>query len=355
MALRVVCRKLGPLRTTAFSVTDPSKVSVAFSQDLRGFVRLRTWFLAAMVVIACFRSGAKAQDDSQRFAYNSSDPLELKVLSTETRNGVQVLDITYAGYKGRVPAYLVVPQKPGRFAGIVWAHWLMPGSPLQNRKEFLNEAIALAPSGAVSLLIDAPQNRAGFVAEEDPLGSQQPHLLQEETIDLRRGIDLLLQRKDVDPHRVAFVGHSLGTMAGSALDAVDKRLRALVFMAGPFSIREMTLTSHRPGFDEWRKETPAAKIDSYLGMYAWADPATYAARFGPSPALFQYALNDDWVSVPEAKHYVALVSGPKTVKFYASGHALNSQARVDRFAFLRRQLHLAQLPTATLQRVPETH
>lgn len=56
--------------------------------------------------------------------------------------------------------------------------------------------------------------------------------MQEETVDLRRGLDLLPQGKDVDPSRIGFVGHSLGTAAGSALDAVDKRFRAFVFMAG---------------------------------------------------------------------------------------------------------------------------
>ena len=316
-------------------------------------VRLEGWLLAAVVATGLLASGADAQENSQRFADKSRSRLEPKVLSTERLDGVVVYDITYAGSEGRVPAYLVVPKEPGKFAAVIWAHWLMPGSLFQNRKEFLKEAVALAPSGMVSLLIDAPQNRAGFSAEEDPLGPQQPHLMQEETVDLRRGLDLLLQRTDVDPGRVGFVGHSLGTVAGSALDAVDKRVKVFIFMAGPQSVREMVLTSHRPGFDEWRKETPASEIDAYLTKYAWADPAAYAPHFGPASALFQYARNDDWVSDLQARSYLAMVSGPKTVKFYPSGHALNSQARIDRFAFLLQELKLSQIPLTLLQQVPE--
>lgn len=173
-------------------------------------------------------------------------------------------------------------------------------------------------------------------------------------MDLRRGLDLLLKRKDVDPSRVAFVGHSLGTMAGSVLDVVDNRFKAFVFMAGPQSVREMVLLSHRPGFDEWRKQTPASKIDSYLTTYSWADPATYAPYVGPAPVLFQYAKNDDWITVPEAKQYLALVSGPETAKFYDSGHALNAQARADPFAFLQRQLNLSGLPASVPAQEPET-
>lgn len=45
-----------------------------------------------------------------------------------------------------------------------------------------------------------------------------------------------------------------------------------------------------------------------------------------------------------------MVSGPKTVKFYPSGHALNSLARIDRFAFLMRELELSQIPLPSSSR-----
>jgi cephalosporin-C deacetylase-like acetyl esterase len=39
-------------------------------------------------------------------------------------------------------------------------------------------------------------------------------------VDLRRGIDLLLARSDVDPKRLAYVGHSYGAQWGSILSAL---------------------------------------------------------------------------------------------------------------------------------------
>ncbi len=38
----------------------------------------------------------------------------------------------------------------------LFGHWAMEGSPLRNRKEFLEEAIVFAHAGALSLLPDAP-------------------------------------------------------------------------------------------------------------------------------------------------------------------------------------------------------
>jgi hypothetical protein len=46
------------------------------------------------------------------------------------------------------------------------------------------------------------------------------------------------------------------------------------------------------------------------------------------------------VPLQDAKDYIAMSSGPKTVQFYDADHALNIEARVDRDAFLRKTLHL---------------
>ena len=50
----------------------------------------------------------------------------------------------------RVPAYLLIPPGGGPFPAIIWGHWLKKGSPLANKDEFLEEAVALAHSGVVS-------------------------------------------------------------------------------------------------------------------------------------------------------------------------------------------------------------
>lgn len=42
----------------------------------------------------------------------------------------------------------------------------------------------------------------------------------------------------------------------------------------------------------------------------------------------------------DAKDYVAMSSGPKSVEFYDADHALNEKARTDRDGFLKKTLHL---------------
>lgn len=276
-------------------------------------------------------------DDLSHFAYEKADSLNLKQVSSQTRDGVLVQDITYAGSHGDVvPAYLVIPQNGnGKFAGVIWGHWLMPGATNSNRNEFLDEAIALARTGAVSLLIDAPQARPNFKPAPNAV------LVQQQVVDLRRGIDLLLSRPDVDAKRLAYVGHSWDAGAGAILDAADKRIAAFVFMSGPQSMRQYMISSDSPRMIALRKKMDLAKVEETLKANAWADPGSYTERLGPAPALFQYGLHDEeWVPVVDAKDYFAMSSGPKEVKYYDADHALNAEATRDRDKFLRDHLEL---------------
>jgi cephalosporin-C deacetylase-like acetyl esterase len=275
--------------------------------------------------------------DPGHFTYDATVPLGMKQLTTRMQSGVAVQDITYLGEHGDiVPAYLVVPQGTGKFAAVIWGHWLMPGAANSSREEFLNEAITLAPRGVISLLIDSPQHRPGFRPAANPV------LVTEQVIDLRRGLDLLLSRPDVDASRIAYVGHSWNAGNGAILDAVDKRFAAFVFMSGPQSTIEYMISSDSPRMVAARKTADMAKVEATLKANAWADPASYAKDLGPAAALFQYGLrDDDWVPQADAKDYVAKVSGPKQVQFYDADHSLNEKAREDRDEFLRQTLHLA--------------
>jgi dienelactone hydrolase len=306
--------------------------------------RLSAIFLTGLVVIvsALHLSGAVHTQTSNsydfaHFTYDRGVSLNVKQNSVKVLDGVTIQDITYTGSDGdTVPAYLVIPQGSGKFAGVIWGHWLMPGAANSNRKEFLEEAVELAPAGVVSLLVDAPQSRPDFKEMPDPV------LVAQQVVDLRRGLDLLLSRSDIDARRIAYVGHSWDAGIGAILDATDKRFAAFVLMSGPLSMTKRILSS--PDMAALRKSNDPAevkKVEDSLKADAWADPGSYTSKLGPAPALFQYALHDEeWVPLTSAKDYAAEASGPKTVEFYDADHALNAKARLDRDSFLRKTLQL---------------
>jgi len=192
--------------------------------------------LSAILLAAVLPLFAQDTDVLRHFDYDQKASLDLREVGVEHRGNVAVHDISYASPKGgRVPAYLVVPSGTGPFAAVIWGHWYWGNSAMRNRKEFLDEAVALAPTGVVSLLTDGPVARPGHVEDPNPLNQQEATDLIQQIVDMRRGADLLLARPDVDAKRLAYVGHSYNASVGGFLSGIDKRFVAFVLMAGGLS------------------------------------------------------------------------------------------------------------------------
>ncbi len=294
-----------------------------------------------------------AQDPEmlRHFDYDQKAPLDIQEIGVARRGEVTVHDISYASPKGgRVTAYLVIPQGKGPFATVLWGHWYMPGSEFLNRKQFLEEAVALAPSGVVSLLIDGRRARPGYVRDPDPLGDLQIQERVQAVLDMRRGVDLLLARSDVDPRRLAYVGHSYNAATGAFLAGIDKRFKAFVLMAGNLS-DEVDMKSKE--WQDFRKQIGPEKLDAFIAKYAWCDQGKYVAHAAPATVLMQFATQEDFITPARAREYFAVVSEPKIFKLYEAPHALNAEARRDRVAFLVKELSLTTPDPAAIAHVPD--
>ena len=98
-------------------------------------------FLSILISTLC--SISFSQDSYSQFVskfdYDVKTPLDVQETSVETRDSAKVYNISYASLKGgRVPAYLVVPEKKGNYAAVLFGHWAMAGSPFRNKTEFLD-------------------------------------------------------------------------------------------------------------------------------------------------------------------------------------------------------------------------
>ena len=280
--------------------------------------------------------GPSFAERARAFDYDAKAPLDLQERSVETVDGVEVHDVTYASpMGGRVPAYLLVPPGTGRHAGLLFMHWGQG-----NRSEFLAEGVAAARGGAACLLIDAPYHREEF---QGPTGFADPageHALFVQLVtDLRRGLDLLVARPDVDPARLGYVGHSLGATWGGALVGVDHRLRAAVLMGGLPSLTDAGHSYTEEFWAQFREQYGEEKIRAYQAVIGPLDPEHFVGHAAPTRLLFQFARHDRFVSDAAAKAYAAAASLPREVRWYFTGHELNDQASLrDRAQWLSVQL-----------------
>jgi fermentation-respiration switch protein FrsA (DUF1100 family) len=159
---------------------------------------------------------------------------------------------------------------------------------------------------------------------------------------MRRAVDLLLSRSDVDPRRLGYVGGSFGAFVGGVLSGVEKRIRAYALPSGLASINEATVgtvTNARQTMPKNQLERSFEIVDAVSAVY-------YVSHAAPAALLFQNGDKDAGVPRESAERLHKAASEPKTIKWYDGGHGLNSQAVADRAEWLRGQIGIGPLDLA---------
>ena len=131
---------------------------------------------------------------------------------------------------GSPPTSCCRQERSKRLPAVIYLH----GSG-GDRKQLVVPATWLASRHAIGLVITAPSATARAVpraARQRPRLRRQARLEERDVIAVRRGIDLLRRRPDVDPSRIGYVGWSAGARSGAILAGVEPRLRTVVLMSG---------------------------------------------------------------------------------------------------------------------------
>lgn len=288
----------------------------------------RVALLSAVVAVAAAgATSSVATPATTPFAYDRSQPLHFVDRGRVNQNyPIAVDDVSYTSGKDRISAYLVRPPgQHGRRPAVIYLHGAQG-----DRSELLVPSTWAAARGAIALTITAPSTvLPGPKAKGVPFLRWQADVQERDVVAVRRAVDLLSKRKDVDPARIGFVGWSAGSHTGAILAGIEPRLRAVVLMScgvAPVS--------------EYVSLAPAklkAPIRHYLGMI---DPLRYVGRGKGSSLLLQDGRKD--TVVPRSALLEVIDASPQgaKVRWYDAGHALNNKAYRDQLAFLARQLKI---------------
>ena len=244
------------------------------------------------------------------FGYAASAPLGWReIAAVDTRDGITVRDVSFQAPKlGRVQAYLVLPEGDGPFPAVVW----LPGSN-GSRDDHVEDARAIAKEGIASLL---PQP-AGPVLSCSKIARERATYVANVVI-LRRSLDALQSRPDVDRTRLGAVGFSYGSYVVGSGAGAEPRLKAVVLDSGG---------------GRWSRAArefckPSAKIMTSLRAI---DPQAWIGRTRAA-VLIQNGSRDPLTRRVELQ---TLAKAARTkVRYYPALHPLNEQAYADRAAFL---------------------
>lgn len=294
---------------------------------------------------------ATVLDAATLTAYDASAPLDLREeAAAQEVDGIAVHDVSWASpLGGRVSAWLVVPPGEGPFAGVAYLH----GSETW-RDDFLDEALAMAHGGAVSLVLDAPfarlgeNRRSGLQSYADP--ERERTMTAQAVVDVRRAYDVLLSRDDVDPGRLGFVGHSWGASLGVILAAVDPRPSSLVLVSGRPSWTGFLRTTDATSVERARNRIGEEAWSRYLDLMAPLDAMAEIGNVDGERLYLQYGTEDDVVPPDVSAQLIDAAHGARA-DLYPAGHALDDDATADRVGWLVERLSLAPIGTDVLEGV----
>ncbi|MFN7995022.1 MAG: acetylxylan esterase [Bryobacteraceae bacterium] len=253
--------------------------------------------------------------------FPAREPLQTRVVKQYRGDGYRREDIVYQTRPGFwVTANLYLPKEPkAAMPGIVIVHSLhAPKTQFENQ----DMGIMWARGGAAVLVMD--QAGYGDRLEAYPwarefyhsryVSGMQLYLVGESLIkwmvwDIMRGIDLLLDRKDIDPKRIVLLGSVAGGGDPAAVEAaLDPRVAAVV----PFNFGESTPEIPRflpdknqwsleladPGLGDWDTTRCLRRgvIDQFL---QW----TICAMAAPRGFVFSYELGWNVEDLPAWARY----------------------------------------------------
>jgi dienelactone hydrolase len=270
------------------------------------------------------------EENLHLFDYDQQAPLDIQEVACWREGSATWYDINYVSpLGGRVPATLIVPDGRGPFAGVI----LMHGSGC-GRQGLYRLGEVYAGFGSVVIIIDAPFCRPDIEHQSELVTwkterDRKQHI--QLIVDLRRTVDVLIARPEVDPDRLAYVGRSYGGAMGGLLAGVEDRLQAYVLMVGDGGLVEHTSKPDEQGYPEhWHRPWAEAM---------WpVEPLHFVGRASPAALLFQNGLQDSLVPPSDAARYHEAASEPKMVLWYDAGHDLPSQVYRDQISWL--QLHI---------------
>lgn len=287
--------------------------------------------LKSLVTVAALFSlsasvASSAPLDANAFSYDVNAPLNVRYGATTMRDGVGVREISFVSKNHRVTGTIVAGSGTGPHPGVLFVHWL--GDPATtNHTEFEKDAVALAQRGVTSLSIDAMWAQPNWFEKGRTTRTDYADSIAQ-VIDLRRSLDVLIAQKNVDAHRIAYVGHDFGSMYGAVMAGIDPRPQIYVLMAGTTSFSEWYLLGTKP-----------ANVQGYVKQMKVLDPTAYLARSKARAFYFQFSAHDKYIPRDHALAFFNAAPFPRTMAMYDVDHSLATPAAYDdRLAWLKEKL-----------------
>ena len=246
------------------------------------------------------------------FAYDPIAPLAVARHARTVAAGLVEERFSYRGLDQRVPAVLTAPAGGCSAAPVLLIQHGLNSGKDDERLAALRRAWAGA--GFACLTIDAPRHGERAVGPldlaallADPAAGLR--FVQETVLDLRRLLDCLGERDDLDTSRIGYCGFSMSTLLGVQFVAVEQRVGAACFAMGGAGL-----------FHALAARVAAAERAAHEQVADLIDPLHFASWIAPRPVLQVNGLADEVIPALLGHMLQGALREPKEMVWYAGGH-----------------------------------
>ncbi len=268
--------------------------------------------------------------DPDFYNYDSKAPFTATDTPFKTlKGGITVRKIGYPSpvvtpfpADNTVTAYLVLPRGPGPHPCMIVLHeWL----PVNLKNEF-TVAEELAHAQIASLIVVQPfslnRRPVPHVPEGELLTGNVPQMLagiRQCVIDVRRGMDWLSQRPDIDPQRMGITGISIGGIIGPLIAGVDSRARYVIPIDGGGDVADLVWSS--PFLKGFKPELLRRGYtrESLKAALRPIEPTAWLPGFDPKNALIFNGRYDIFVK-PDQARLLSRAMGGAPIVWLNTGH-----------------------------------
>lgn len=131
-------------------------------------------------------------------------------------------------------------------------------------------------------------------------------LITQTVFDLRRAVDFIQTREELDHQRIGYYGISLGGIIGTIFCSVEERIDVPVIVLAGGNLNLM-----------FGKKALSADTRDYLSII---DPINYVGKIAPRPLLMINAENDDIVPPITSRLLFKAAKKPKEIIWHPSKH-----------------------------------
>ncbi|NQU52547.1 MAG: acetylxylan esterase [Bacteroidetes bacterium] len=273
-------------------------------------MRIKTILFVAILAFFYSCGSSKKIPISKYYNYDKTLPLSDSVEVIQDSTDFQLSYITYQSVHNKmVSGLLSIPKNSNKPLPVIV---LLHGK--GDRKtvdyiEFGNDLLLKSGYAVFRIDISNHGDRIENDFDFDLTGDTKyrtREIITQTVFDLRRAVDFIESKKELNAEKIGFLGISLGGITGTIFCGVDKRVKVPVLVLAGGQLNLM--------FGKKALSTETKDFTSII------EPKNYVEQISPRPLLMLNAENDDIIPPMMSKLLYKKANKPKEIIWYPAKH-----------------------------------